>query len=344
MKRFLFVLLVFLYILTPVCQAADNWWSVEVKSIDKKVVMETIIADYLNMGWQIKSSSDYQLIFRRDVDDFWGQVLYGSRFNTTPEVRTQFNFIQQGSDVKITAEAKIVTNPNSGFEHYTSYTGDVVPNYLNSLRSYFNGYVGYGITYDKQGDKYKLVRISHGSSAEQAGLNKGDIICEVNKKSTKEVWKKEMLDILSAGGEGTTVTFGIETPSGVKTVTLTKSFIPPEYKPSAAAPSTTQQSSASKLAYGLGFAVNSDNGVLIITSVIKGSSAEIAGLKAGDMIASINDTPVNTMTADQIKGAFSNVKDKAIKLGKQTSNETITVVLMKSPLDGIPVSQLSDIY
>lgn len=206
---------------------------VEINNIDKKTVMDKIVSDMVSGGYQIATVSDYHIMFRQDVKDEAAKFLYGSDFNNTPELRITFSVVQAGQNVKVSYDGKIVSNPGSAYEKLKDITDNpTLQTYLTSLKQYFDGFVGYGlgIVPEKKNKCFEIASISKGSSAEAEGLAVGDLISEINGGSTSAMRYNKFMELLVSGGEGTQVELKTQNAAGVRTVKLTKTFVPPIYQ------------------------------------------------------------------------------------------------------------------
>lgn len=234
MKKHVFILclvIMFLLLISSFCIAA-NLFNVEIADADKKQVTDIIINDLISWGYSIVTVNEYQLSFRKDLDNSMDKFIFGTNFNRIPESRVSFNIISINGNVKITLEVKIVSNPGSGYERSTAITDASWQSYLNNLKAKFNGQIVYGmfIPEKKKERAFEITEIIKNSSAEKEGLVKGDLILMINDIKTSALSHKELFSYLE-GPEGSTVKLLIKTIDGnEKTVTLTKTFIPGEFQ------------------------------------------------------------------------------------------------------------------
>lgn len=329
-KRILISFFVVFFIAFHQICFANTVYSVDINDIDKKAVAEYLVRDLINDGYNILSTNENQVAVRRDVDDFWGQVFYGSRFNTVPEVRAYFNLVQIGADTQVTAEYRIVTNPNSGFEHYTVMNKKKIQEYLDTIKIYFNGYIGYGLSWEtKKSDKcLKIGNVFPGGPADKANLKAGDMISKVQGYAVDEIKMDKINELFGEGTTGATLIVTIRTPVKDANVVLTKGLVPSLYQK----PRTTAL--PNKAVFGFTNGALDLDGTIPVLSITPGSSAERAGLKTGDKIVSINGIPVAKYTPDSFRAAFDGGEGSKVELtlvGNEEHEEK-TVVLVKTCL------------
>ncbi len=72
---------------------------------------------------------------------------------------------------------------------------------------------------------------------------------------------------------------------------------------------------------GIGATVNMDQGRLTIVSPIKGSPADIAGLRAGDVVLQVNDTVIQNMDVNQAVSLIRGPKGSTVKLKIQRGSQ-----------------------
>lgn len=179
-------LLALLFTLPGICIVhASKVNSVDISNVDKKTVIDYMVNELLGRGFNIITVTDYQAILRKDVDDFKMRLLYGSRYNTTPEFRISFNFVQIADIVKVTAESRIVTNPNSSFEQSQVISGNdtqkMLERYKVSLeQKHAEPSFGFKYVSTLMGGNVFINDITAGSSADKAGLKYGDRVIKIN--------------------------------------------------------------------------------------------------------------------------------------------------------------------
>lgn len=311
------ILLIALCLTLPI--ACEAVFQVEIKDVDKKAVGEYLMSDMVLSGYNILSSLESQVAFRKDVTNIWAQVLLGSRFNGTPELRAYFNMVPMNGGVLVTADVRIVTNPNSGFEHYTVITNKEWQQYLDLVQRYFNGYVGYGFSYatSKKDDCLQVVSVVPGGPIDRAGIRVGDLISSVHGTAVGDVSMKKINDIIESGGMGTSIQLIVRNPLKDKAVIVTKASFPPAYQK----PVVKSANKEPNAVYGIQNGERDKDGNIPIISVTPGSSAEQMGIKAGDRITLINGIPCSSYTPDTFAAAFAGPAGSKIRLTLAASAE-----------------------
>lgn len=329
-RRFTCIILMVLCLILPI--ACEAGFQVELYDVDKKAVGDYLMSDMVLRGYNILSSQESQVAFRKDVTNIWAQVLLGSRFNGTPELRAYFNLVPMNGGVLVTADVRIVTNPNSGFEHYTVITNKEWQQYLDIMKQYFNGYIGYGFSYapSKKDDCLQVVSVIPGGPIDRAGIRVGDLISTVHGAVVGDVSMKKINEILESGGMGTSIQLIVRNPLKDKAVIVAKEAFPPTYR-KPVAKSVVKESTA---VYGIQNGERDKDGNIPIISVTPGSSAEQMGIKPGDKIISIGGIPCSSYTPDTFAAAFAGPAGSKIRLTIAASPEQPerSVVLEKTAI------------
>ena len=116
---------------------------VTIQGASKKQVADAIVAGALEHGTQVKSVSDYGVVLARRADgNLAAALLYGSRYDSTPELRLHLNMVDVTSGVRVFGRAEMVTNPGSAFERINDVTAGSmhdVQALLGRLESKFKG-------------------------------------------------------------------------------------------------------------------------------------------------------------------------------------------------------------
>jgi len=162
---------------------------VTIPHVTKKQVTDALVSQMLSQGFTIKSSSDYNIVFTKIIDNVAASMLFGSRYDSTPEHRASFMLVETNSGVRVVLTNQIITNPGSAFERTTdANTGEAGASWQNWLLSFTNLFRGrIGVTVD---DKGFITNIVGGSPAMESKLLVGDKIISVNGnpfRSTSEI-------------------------------------------------------------------------------------------------------------------------------------------------------------
>lgn len=236
-KKILFQLLISCLLLGNVTTAyAAKIYSVDINNVDKKETIECMVNELISHGFNIVTTNDYMIVCRKDVDDFMARVLYGSRFNSTPESRMTINFAQIGNNVKATAEFRVVTNPNSAFERSQVIENKDIQQMLDRFKIYMEqnhtktkfvvaGFVVKADSRDENG--YLIVKnVMPNGNAFKAGLRQGDIILQINNKSVISMSDTDIASELK-GTLGTKISLHFKSPDSPekKTITFEKTEI-----------------------------------------------------------------------------------------------------------------------
>ena len=88
---------------------------ITISNATKKQVTDALVSQMLNQGFNIKSSSDYNIVFTKPLDNLAAQLLLGSRYDSTPEHRASFMLVESGAGVRIVLTNQAITNPGSAF-------------------------------------------------------------------------------------------------------------------------------------------------------------------------------------------------------------------------------------
>lgn len=98
----------------------------------RKAVIDKIIAAKLEKGMQVKSVNDYGVVVGKKVDgSFMASFLYGSRYDSTPEVRITYNVVETAGGVRVFSRTEMITNPGSAYER----TSDVTQSLSSQMQS-----------------------------------------------------------------------------------------------------------------------------------------------------------------------------------------------------------------
>jgi hypothetical protein len=107
----------------------------------RKQVIDKIVAAKLEKGMQIKNVSDYGVVIGTRVNDsFMASLLYGSRYDSTPEARITYNIVETREGVRVFSRAEMVTNPGSAYERISDITQNLLGEMqgeLEQLKAYF---------------------------------------------------------------------------------------------------------------------------------------------------------------------------------------------------------------
>jgi len=94
-----------------------------VKDRSAKEIKDRLVAGMISRGYDLRTDSDYQLVFGKRVPrGSLTAILHGSTYDTSPEHRISFVVVDRGADgVQVMASMAIVTNPGSAYERVTPW-------------------------------------------------------------------------------------------------------------------------------------------------------------------------------------------------------------------------------
>lgn len=106
---------------------------VVISGATKKQVLDLLVAEMLANGAQVKQVHEYGAVFGKRDDSFTGALLFGSRYDSTPEMRLTFNVVEASGAVRVFCNAAMVTNPGSAFERVSDVTGGKTANDIQAM-------------------------------------------------------------------------------------------------------------------------------------------------------------------------------------------------------------------
>lgn len=125
----------------PRLNTASGKPEILIPGTSKKQVIDKIVSDKLEKGMQIKSVTDYGVVATMKVEGSpMASFVYGSRYDSTPEVRITYSVVDSGYFVKVFSRVEMITNPGSGYERASDLTdsyGAQMQSELEGLKSVF---------------------------------------------------------------------------------------------------------------------------------------------------------------------------------------------------------------
>lgn len=124
----LFILLMAILVVSgcatvPPLQTPSQRPEVTISGSTKKEIFDILVNEMLASGAQIKQMNDYSVVFAKRDTSLGGSILYGSRYDSTPEMRITYNLVEINGATRVFCNAAMVTNPGSGFERVNDVTG-----------------------------------------------------------------------------------------------------------------------------------------------------------------------------------------------------------------------------
>ena len=181
----------------------------------KSEIADQIINAMLSWDFQLQKRDENILLFSKRDQRLGSSLFFGSKYDITPEWRFTYNIVDHPEGVRVIANIAAITNPGSAFERVTdlsrgSKDSENVYALLTQIREGFSfrkimknrGKIGVRL------QKYTIVSVAKGGSAEKAGLQKGDVILKIDGEPTTGDFLKDILRI--TGETGTTVILRIK--------------------------------------------------------------------------------------------------------------------------------------
>ena len=194
--------LLILLLLFAGCSATNNLTvstpsgkpEIYIPKVAKKPVSDEFVNQMLTQGYNVKSTSDYNIVFIKPVDNFGVNLLLGSQYDATTEYRVTSNLVESSSGTRLVLTIQIITNPGSAFERVTDISkgkpGNSWQEFLTSFAGLFKGRIG--IDCDAEGT---ITNISNNSPGQQSGLMLGDKIISIDGNPFKDYKQVQSLVI-----------------------------------------------------------------------------------------------------------------------------------------------------
>jgi len=89
---------------------------ITVTGTDSKLVGLKLTEEMRTFGYSIREQSDHSIVFEKQITDPKVAVLFGWRYDMHPRSRVSYMFLEQDGTVRVVADLKVITNPDSRFE------------------------------------------------------------------------------------------------------------------------------------------------------------------------------------------------------------------------------------
>jgi hypothetical protein len=117
----------------PPLQTPSQRPEVTISGATKKEILDVLVTEMLASGAQIKQMNDYSVVFGKQDSSLGGALLYGSKYDSTPEMRITYNMVETGNAIRVFCNAAMVTNPGSGFERVNDVTGGKLAHEIQAM-------------------------------------------------------------------------------------------------------------------------------------------------------------------------------------------------------------------
>ena len=201
--------------------------SVEIYNKSAKDAKSMLVKYLIKQNLRIDNVTDYSMRTVTNENSFMTNLFYGSQYNSQTETRTFYNFVDTGKNCIISANAQIITNPNSGFESATRVHESSIQNQLDFFKKAIEGYYGYGFDVKEHIRNYEITNLEPNTEAMEK-LNFGNRIYKINGKPVTELGYGNSKYYLTANGIGEKIILTIKTgKKQYKDVEITSIFIKP---------------------------------------------------------------------------------------------------------------------
>jgi len=85
-----------------------------------KQIGAAITNQMVNRRYRLSKSDPNSIRFERPMENTFAAAFFGSRYDSTPNVRIIYTLIEIGDQTRVVADFQIVTNPGSAFERITA--------------------------------------------------------------------------------------------------------------------------------------------------------------------------------------------------------------------------------
>jgi len=107
---------------------------------DKATVKAEMLNRSVNAGWQITRESESMVIVQKVNPSIMANVLLGSQWDPTTELRIVYTMVAAGSRTRVVADASIITNEGTAFERVMPITNnkqnEMIRLELENLKTY----------------------------------------------------------------------------------------------------------------------------------------------------------------------------------------------------------------
>ncbi|MBA4390235.1 MAG: hypothetical protein C0399_04780 [Syntrophus sp. (in: bacteria)] len=124
MKRMLMMIVVIILLTgcagLPRMNTSSGRPEITICGVGKSEIMEKVVAGFIMAGFNIRNTSNFQIVMGKPVSNPLVGAMMGSRYDSTPESRLVWTFASLDNNcTHIGVVVQIVTNPGSAFERIT---------------------------------------------------------------------------------------------------------------------------------------------------------------------------------------------------------------------------------
>lgn len=139
MKKTLLSLIIFLIMAT----AAHATATAEIQNCDVKTYKDFIVRKYMTNGFRVQFPNEYSLVASKTLDSKAAVLLLrmtgGIRLNNNVEYQTNYNFIQNGSNILVQLTLSAITDGGTGVQRVVPMNTNQEINELNAINAEFIG-------------------------------------------------------------------------------------------------------------------------------------------------------------------------------------------------------------
>lgn len=212
MKKVLCLSFLFVFLFVNNVLAA----SIEIQNSSSNAVKDSLMKFFIKEGAVVEKVTEYSLTTKTRQTSFLYAFLFGSSFNSFPEIRSHYNFVQNGKNTILAVNIETVTNPNSAYEHSIPLSDNQAQKSLMQLKKAIEGFYGYGVDFKKKRKYLKITMVSPNGSA-VGKLKLGDRIYKINNEPIKGMSKADCFSKFSTNkkDENLVLIVGKENPQEV---------------------------------------------------------------------------------------------------------------------------------
>lgn len=184
MKKCLFIFLISILLIQPCFATA----TIEVKNYTTKDIKELLVRYYIKQGLGVNVINDYSIVATKVYNSTLGvamsSAVYGSKVNMYPELRYNYNFVQNGKNVLIQLTMLQVNDAGTAFQKSIYFKPSEEIKTLNNLNAIISGYYTFGFSAKKQKNYYKIISVDKNIAK---NLENNYLLVEIDKKPASQV-------------------------------------------------------------------------------------------------------------------------------------------------------------